>query len=204
MSSRSSTPIPTNLVSNDKLDGFPDNVRKEVQRLISVKSYERIKSKDMKGKGQEKEIEKHYHGLNDLVGQVWKFLQLKDSVYVGMVHQEDVHKTGQSSNLPIVISSKFTRSDNVLILGERGNVTKNALRRVNMKSPNVMRGRNILGKAKEAAREAKKMVSQMKEAVRMGIVELNDGEYTFSWIVIVMPANTNIIITRVLLDWTII
>ena len=181
MASRSTTPIPAH-VATEELHDFPDDVRKELQRFLAVAAYEQIKNKDTSIKIQERNIETNYHGKNDVVGQVWKFLHLKQKYYKTIVHQEDVHKTGQTSsaNLPIVITPTFTRSNSVLILGEGGNVTANMLKRTFKKQPGYMTGRTILSQAKEAAREAKKMLTQMNEAVKLGILNPPvDGEYTY-------------------------
>ena len=179
--SSSRSPTPTVLVAAKKLEKVPDYIGKELQRYLAVAAYERNKDKSMHEKEQCRAIENSFHGNGgDAVGQVWKFLNLKESYFKTLVHREDVHNTGVSSSiLPIVISKTFSRSDCTLILGDSGNITSDILKRTFMNKPQRNSGRHIMDMAKEEAREAKKMVSQMSEAVKMGIVERNGGEYTY-------------------------
>ncbi len=182
MSSRPSTPAPVHVVATNNLDKFPDKIRKELQRFIAVQAYEKNKNKSMHETDQLQAFATSFHGNGaDIVGQVWKFLHQKEEYYLDMVHREDVYKTGQSqsSNWPIVIRKTYNRSNSVLILGENGNVTSDILKQTTQNAPKRCSGRHVLDMAKEEAREAKKMVTQMSEAVKMGIVELNGGEYTY-------------------------
>lgn len=178
MSSWSSPTL--DFMSTSKPDNFPDEVRKDLQRLLAVSAYDKVKNKDLSMSKQLKEIQTSYLGKNDVVGQVWKFMQQKESFYTSIVHRDDVHKTGQSSNLPFILNPKVSRSDSILILAENENVNTQILKRTYMSEPGELSGRTIMTMAKTALREAKKMVSQMNEAVNLGIVEIKDGEYNFN------------------------
>ena len=115
----------------------------------------------------------HCHGGGDAAGQVWKFVNLKETCCKSIVHQEDVHSSGQLSDLPFVIYPSHSCSNNTLVVGD--NVSSQMLRRTFMTEPVHVTGRTVLAMAKMEAREAKKMVSQMVEAVKMGVIDRDDG-----------------------------
>lgn len=178
MSTRSSTPVPAPAAK--KQDPLPDKVRRELQGYLAVGAYEKNKCKDLTGKKQWAAIQSSYHGRGDIVGQVEKFMTLKERWYKSCVHREDVHKTGQSSDkLPIVINQRLTRSESVLVLGKNENVNAAILKSTYMTRKGNLSGRTILTMAKSTVREAKKMVTQMSEAVNMNILEIRDGEYYY-------------------------
>ena len=85
-----------------------------------------------------------------------------------------VHLRGVSRVIPGKYHRKF---DTKLIA--KDNITEDLLRRTYINKPTHLSGRTIVNYAKEATREAKKMLSLVDEAVKARILEKNGGEYSY-------------------------
>lgn len=171
--SRSPTPIPT---PAKKQDEFKNDIRKELQRYLAACAYYSMKTSSLTNKLQFKEIEKRFHGEGDMVGVVWKFMNNKESYFRVMLYLDELHKPGVSSYL---IDPKFTRSDKKLVLNE--NVTSDLIKRSFISKTQTLAGKTLINMAKLEEREAKKILSQMNEAVKAGIIQRKtEGEYEYA------------------------
>lgn len=169
--------IPTSTPSPAKKhDEFKNDIRKELQRYLAACAYHSMRTSSLKEKQQLKEIEKRFHGQGDMVGVVWKFMNKKESYFQIMFYLDELHQPGVSSYL---IDPKFTRSDKKLVLNE--NVTSDLIKRSFMSKPQTLQGKTLMNMAKLEEREAKKILSQMNEAVKVGIIHRKtEGEYEYA------------------------
>jgi len=138
---------------------------------------------DLDAKDQCKELEKVYHG-NDNIGSQVKLLIAGMGIYEPMFIPQDVHRTGSSnvSELPLVLASPFNVDEEHWVLKE--NITAQLLSHTNKKeggTGTLLTGRNILKYSQNNNREAKKILSLVPEAVKAKILERPvDGEYAYA------------------------
>lgn len=133
---RSPTPTPA---APKKQDIIKDVLRKAIQRYIAVCAYYSMKPKSLTIKQLQVEIEKRYLGKSEMVGQVWKFINHKESFYSIIVYKdEDV-----LGNSIYAIDPKFSGSVHPQIVLNR-HVTRDLLKQTFINQPrSLLKGRTI-------------------------------------------------------------
>lgn len=157
---------------------FNVSIINEVKSVICVETLNMISNKSMEVKKQHAECYKIYHGaVGTVMGQAEQFMKAgsTQSVYSNMWVLEQT-KSGNRYVVPEHLHQQYGK---VMVCGD--NITEDLIRRLYDNKPESrLNGKTIIARARLAMREAKKMDSLLKDAVRARVLEKTaNGEYGF-------------------------
>lgn len=146
----------------------------EIRSAVVVETFNMIAGRDLTVEKQAKECLALYHGEKGIMGQAEKFMK-RMAVYSQLWH-EDQTKYGNR----FVISERLhQQAGKALVAGD--NITEALIRQQYATQPeNQLSGTTIVSRAKDVVKEAKKMHTLLRVAVRERVLDkAENGEYTF-------------------------
>jgi len=155
-----------------KHDKINQSVIKQIKSLLAVDITIGLSNKDMTTTQQEESIFQNYHGGNDRVSQIDQFLEGK-GLYRSMWEKEDT-TSGPRSIIPSSLHRQHGKS---IVKG--GNMNHLVLSNTYAHQDGVLTGRTLKGYARDAIRDAKKILSLMPHAVKDNVVVKVGDEYDY-------------------------
>jgi len=167
-----SSVTPTPRKKKPALPAVPAIVVRGVKGAVAAECLNKISGKDLNNTAQERKIFEYFHGEGNVVSQLEKFMKGQD-VYDNIWIKEET-KNGPQEVFP---EKLHCHPGKRIVANE--NMTRTLLERTHSNKPNLMTGRGLRNQADKCAREAKKMISLMPEAVKAKILEPPvNGEYS--------------------------